>query len=269
MNWYKDKRVFITGGSSGIGRSAALMIASAGGHVAIAARGQERLDATLAELRESGPGTHHAISLDVADRDAVERATAEVLEALGGVDVVINNAGIAHPGYVHEISDDIFDAMMSVNYFGTVNVTRAFLPTFTEQRSGHICNVSSTLGFMGCFGYTAYAASKHAIAGFSECLRQELVTHGVGVSVAYPPDTDTPQFHAENEIKPPETKMLSENAGLLQPDDVARAILIGIAANKPQITPGLNNKLIRFANQHFPWLVRWVMHNDLKKFARG
>jgi len=268
MEFYRGKKVFITGGSSGIGKSAAKMLAAWGADVAIAARGQQRLDETLAELEALGEGTCHAVSLDVSDREAVADAADEVLDALGGLDVLINNAGIAHPGYVDEISDDVFDAMMDVNYFGVVNVTRAFLPHFEAQGHGHICNVSSTLGFMGCFGYTAYAASKYAITGFSECLRQELVTKNIGVSVVYPPDTDTPQFHAENEIKPAETKMLSESAGLLQPDDVAATMLAGIAKNRANITPGLNNKFIRWVNQHFPWLVRWVMHNDLKKFAR-
>jgi 3-dehydrosphinganine reductase len=268
MQWYRDKRVFITGGSSGIGKAAARMVAEAGGHVSVAARGQDRLDQTLSELKELGAGDHHAISVDVSDREAVREAVSEVLDALGGIDVIINNAGFAIPGYVHELSADEFEAMMDVNYFGIVNVTRAFLPTLREQRSGHICNVSSTLGFLGCFGYTGYAASKHAIAGFSECLRQELITDNVGVSIVYPPDTDTPQFHRENEVKPPETKMLSEGAGLLQPEDVAKEMLVGIMRNKPHITPGFNNKFIRFANNHFPWLVRWVMHNDLKKFAR-
>lgn len=268
MQWYRDKRVFITGGSSGIGKATARLVADAGAHVSIAARGQERLDETAADLRERGEGTVHAISVDVADREAVQAAAAEVIETLGGIDVVINNAGFAIPGYIHELTPEQFQAMMDVNFFGMVNVTQAFLPTLREQKSGRICNVSSTLGFLGCFGYTAYAASKHAITGFTESLRQELVTDGIGVSLVFPPDTDTPQFHRENEIKPPETAMLSEGAGLLQPEDVAREMAIGIMRNRPQITPGFNNKFIHFANNHFPWLVRWVMHNDLKKFAR-
>lgn len=267
-SWYQGKRVFITGGSSGIGRSLALAIAAAGGHVSIAARGQKRLDEVLAELEKTGAGRSHAISLDVSDRDAVEAAAAEVLEALGGIDIVIANAGITHPGYFTELSEDVFQSMMDVNYFGTVNVNRAFLGALRAQKSGYICNVSSTLGFLGVFGYTAYAASKFAITGFSECLRQELLADGIAVSVVYPPDTDTPQYHMENEIKPPETKMLSETAGLLQPDTVALEILRGIERRKKHITPGLMNKLIRFATFYLPSIVRFVVDSDLKKFAK-
>ena len=268
MQWYRGKRVFITGGSSGIGRSLAVTLARAGAHVSIAARGQSRLDEVLAELNDIGDGVKHAIALDVSDRDAVERAAAEVIDTLGGIDIVIANAGITHPGYFADLSEDIFRSMMDVNYFGTVNVARAFLPAMTAQQSGHICAVSSTLGFLGCFGYTAYAASKFAITGFAECLRQEVLTRGIAVSVVYPPDTDTPQYHGENEIKPPETKMLSENAGLLKPDAVADEILRGISRGKKHITPGTMNKLIRFATFHIPSVVRFFMDSDLRKFAR-
>ncbi len=268
MRWYEGKRVFITGGSSGIGRSLALAIAAAGGHVSIAARGQGRLDEVLAELEKTGSGRSHAIALDVSDRAAVEAAAVEVIEALGGIDLVIANAGVTHPGYFAEIGEDVFQSMMNVNYFGVVNVVRAFLPAMRTQKAGNICNVSSTLGFLGVFGYTAYAASKFAVTGFSECLRQELLGDGIKVSVVYPPDTDTPQYHMENEIKPAETKMLSETAGLLSADVVAAEILRGISRGKLHITPGLMNKLIRFATFHLPWVVRMVVDGDLAKFAR-
>lgn len=268
MRWYRGKKLFITGGSSGIGRSLARLAAQAGADVAIAARGKGRLDEVLAELRELGDGTYVACALDVSDRAACDAVVGEVIETLGGLDVVINNAGITHPGYISEIPDEVFDSMMAVNYFGAVNVTRACLPHFEAQRSGHICNVSSVLGFMGVFGYTAYAASKFALTGFSECLRQELVTKGIGVSVVYPPDTDTPQFHMENEIKPPETAMLSGTIKVMEPDDVARITLEGIARNREHIVPGAGSKFIYFMNQHFPGIVRRFIDADLRKFAR-
>ena len=269
MRFYQGKKLLITGGSSGIGRSAALLAASWGADVAIVARGRERLDATLEELRKVGDGRYIALALDVSDRAAIERAVPQILEELGGLDVLVNNAGLAHPGYIGEIPHDVFDLMMNVNYHGAVNVTRAFLPHFEAQRSGNICNVSSVLGFMGVFGYTAYAASKFALTGFSECLRQELVHQNVGVTVVYPPDTDTPQFHAENEIKPAETKMLSGTIKVMQPDQVARIMLDGIARNRLHVVPGSGSKFIYFMNQHFPSVVRWFIDSDLRKFAKN
>lgn len=269
MSWFQNKKVFITGGSSGIGRCLALDLARAGAHVSIAARGQAKLDAVLAELREAGSGTFHAISLDVSDREAVNAAAAEVMEALGGIDIVIPNAGITHPGYIEDIPAEVFDSMMDVNYFGTVNVIRAFLPTLREQRSGHICSVCSTLGFLPAFGYSAYCPSKFAITGFSECLRQEVLLDGVQVHVVYPPDTDTPQHEGEKELLPPETVMLSEGwSSFLQPEEVSQEVLNGIRRGKTHIVPGGMNKFLFFMQRHFPAIVVFFTNHDLRSFAK-
>ncbi len=246
----------------------AILAASYGADVAIVARGQSRLDETLEELKAIGKGKYFAYSLDISDEVKVAEVAKMALRDLGGLDVLVNNAGVAEPGYVQELGSDVFDSMMNINYFGTVHITRAFLPFLTEQRSGHICNVSSVVGFMGVYGYTAYGASKFAVTGFSECLRQELIAHNVEVSVVYPPDTDTPQWHAENEVKPGETKMLSGTIKVMLPDDVAQIMLSGIASGKKHIVPGFKSKLIYFANQHAPSVVRFFIDSDLKKYQR-
>lgn len=273
MRWYQGKKVLITGGSSGIGKAAALHLARWGADVAIAARDEAKLEATLAEMRAQSvgngrQGTFLEVKVDVADKVAVQREIPAVPERLGGLDVLINNAGIARPGYIQDIPDDVFEAMMRVNYFGTVNVTRALLPHFTAQRSGHISNVSSVAGFVGIFGYTAYAASKFAICGFTDCLRQELLPHGVGMSLVFPPDTKTPQLEYEESFKPDETKAIAGNVKLLEPEAVARTMLEGIAAGRYHILPGMSTKFTHFMYRHFPWLVRWVIDNDLKKHTR-
>lgn len=268
MRWYQGKKVLITGGSSGIGRAAALHLARWGADVAIAARDEEKLQATLDELKAIGSGTFLAVKVDVADKAAVKAEIATLPERFGGLDIVINNAGIARPGYIQDIPDDVFESMMRVNYFGTVNVTRALLPHFTAQGSGHISNVSSVAGFVGIFGYTAYAASKFAICGFTDCLRQELLPHGVGTSIVFPPDTKTPQLEYENAFKPAETKAIAGNVKLLEPEAVAQTMLEGIAAGRYHILPGMSTKFTYFMYRHFPWLVRWVIDNDLKKHTR-
>lgn len=268
MNWYKGKKLFITGGSSGIGKSMAILAAQYGADIAICARGQSRLDETLAELKAIGKGNYFAYSLDISEEAKVKEIAELALRDLGGLDVLVNNAGVTEPGYFLELGSDVFDYMMNINYFGTVNVTRAFLPFLIEKKSGHICNVSSVLGFMGVFGYTAYAASKYAVTGFSECLRQELLTHNVEVSVVYPPDTDTPQWHAENEVKPGETKMLSGTIKVMLPETVAQIMLSGIAGGKKHIVPGFKTRLIHFATQHIPTIVGLFIDSDLKKYHR-
>ncbi|MCA9665290.1 MAG: SDR family oxidoreductase [Myxococcales bacterium] len=272
MRYFKDKKVFITGGSSGIGKSTAALLARNGANVIIGARNEAKLETALGQIEavaDSAEQITDKVVIDIADKASVSAARDAVLERLGGLDVLINNAGIAQPGYVQELSDDVFEQQMRVNYFGTVNVTRAFLPTFVEQHSGHICNVSSLLGFMGVFGYTAYAASKFAVVGFSDCLRQELLPHGVGVSVVYPADVDTPQLAEENQYKPAETKAVSGNVKVMHPDAVAEAMLKGIASGRYNIVPGFGSKFTHFMYRHFPWMVRATIDGDVKKATRA
>lgn len=270
MRFYDGKKVFITGGSSGIGKAAAVMLAEAGASVMVAARNQERLDATVDEMRAAG-GTGQifgSISLDVRDRDAVRAAAQEAIDTLGGVDVLIVNQGYALTGYIQDMPDEAFDEMLDTNYRGHVYVTRAFLPHFMEKKSGHICLVSSMLGFFGFFGYSAYAASKHAIAGFARCLRNELVPHGVKVTLVYPPTTDTPGLEKENEDKPPETWAIEGNSECFAPEAVAESMLKGIAKGKFEVVPGFSSWAIWVAHRFAPTVTEWFIDQDLLRFTK-
>jgi 3-dehydrosphinganine reductase len=271
MSFYSGKKVFITGGSSGIGKAAALKLAAAGADVWIAARGEGRLKEALVEMESArqNPGQIFGyLPLDIADRPQVRELMPTVIESLGGLDVLINNAGIAHPATILQTPDDVFDRMMSVNYMGTVNVTRALLPHFYQQKRGNICNVASLLGFMGIYGYTAYAASKYALTGFSDCLRQELIDYGIDITVVFPPDTDTPQFHEENKIKPPETKAIAGEVKAMTAEAVAESMLNGIAKGRYHVVPGFEGSFAYFMYRHAPWAVRWVIDGALKKYRR-
>lgn len=271
MDDYRGKKVFITGGSSGIGKAVAKRLAQWGADVWIAARGQARLDEALDEIKRAGRTPDQrfgATSVDISDQAAVDAAMVEVLEGLGGLDVLINNAGVAHPATVLDTSPEVYRRMMDINYFGTVHVTRALLPHFHAQRAGHICNVGSMLGFMGVYGYTAYAASKFAVTGFSECLRQELIPYNVGLTVVFPPDTDTPQLAEENKIKPPATKAITGEVKTMSAEAVAEIILVGIAKKKYQVVPGLEGSATHWAYRHAPGLVRWYIDSALKRYQR-
>ena len=271
MGYYQGKKVYITGGSSGIGKAIAAELVKRGASVAISARGQERLDQAKEELQAlaSAGQTVAAFAVDVSDHDQVQATAAQVLEALGGLDVLINNAGVAHVGRIEDEGPDAYRRMMDINYFGTVWTTMAFLPHFMDQRSGHVSCVSSALGLMGLFGYTAYAASKHAIVGYADCLRQDMLQYGVGVSVLFPFDTDTPQLHEENRSKPAETKALAGTVKVVSPESVAVAYLNAIARGSYHIIPGLENKAVIWAQHKVPWLVRWVIDRDLRKHWRS
>ena len=121
---------------------------------------------------------------------------------------------------------------------------------------------------MAIFGYTAYSGSKFAVTGFSEALRQEVKKHGIHVSVIFPADVDTPQLHAENEIKPFETKDLAGNITLMQPDDIAPGILETIARRRHSFTPGFENKFVLFMERHFRGLVRLIVDRMLVSITR-
>lgn len=222
-------------------------LAAAGSSVWLAARDRSKLERALAvtEGERVTPEQRFEIEpLDVADFEQVSSVVAKVVARAGPPDLVINGAGVAHPGYVDELEVDIFRWMMEVNYFGTVHVTKAVLPGLLERGSGHILNVSSIAGFLGIYGYTAYGASKFAVRGFSDALRAELRPRGIRVSILYPPDTDTPQLHYENQFKPPETKALANSASVMSSQQVAETALRGMRRGKYVIIPGWEGKLL-------------------------
>ncbi len=271
MSFYDNKNVLIVGGSAGIGRAAAIQMVREGAHVFVAARGQQRLDETVDLLRAARRREDQrvgSVSMDVTDADAVRAGAATVLEALAGLDVLVCNSGYATTGCVHSVTDASFDDMMGVNYLGHVNVVRAFADTFITQKSGDICLVSSMLGFMGLYGYGAYSASKFAIVGFAEALRQEMMIHDVRVTLLYPPTTDTPGLKKENETKPPVVWALEADSGwnkTYTADEVATVLLKAIQRGRFSNVVGWDSKLIYALNRYLPGLTRYISDDELRK----
>jgi 3-dehydrosphinganine reductase len=248
---WNNKIALVTGGSSGIGLAIARLLAQQGAHVWMVARRQELLEAALKEVEAArlDPAQHCGIySTDVSDSSQAIAAVEHVRAQVGLPDLLVNAAGITHPGYVQDLSLEIFRAMMDVNYFGTVYIIKAALPGMIQRGSGHIINISSMAGFIGAFGYSAYGASKYAVRGFSDVLRSELKLLGLRVSIVFPPDTDTPQLAYEQPFKPPETKALSGNAKVMTPEAVARITLQQAARGRYTILPGSDASL-------FYWLI--------------
>ena len=127
---------------------------------------------------------------------------------------------------------------------------------------------SSVSGFAGTFGYTAYSASKFAVIGLSEALRNELSIRNIRISVLCPPDTDTPQLEQENLTKPYETKVINETADFLKPDQVAEALFRGLKKNKFMIVPGKIARLTWFVKRIFPGLLYFIIDSEAKKANR-
>ncbi|CAH2917689.1 MAG: Dehydrogenases with different specificities (related to short-chain alcohol dehydrogenases) [uncultured Paraburkholderia sp.] len=173
---------FITGVSSGFGRSLAEAVLARGDKVI----GTVRNDAQIAPFENLAPGRAHCLLLDVTDAAAIPHAVEQALQRAGAIDVLVNNAGYGLFGALEEVADAEARQLFDTNVFGTANVIRAVLPHFRERKRSHIVNFSSVAGVIGIAGCSFYCASKHAIEGLSESLAQELAPFGIRVTVVEP-----------------------------------------------------------------------------------
>lgn len=179
----------ITGAASGIGRALARRWAKAGARVALLDRDREGLQAEAAELRAAGAEVV-ACECDVTRREDCEEAVREVAETWGGIDVLINNAGITHVSPFADTDSDVVRRVMDVNLFGALHSTQAALPSLVERR-GLVIVISSVAGFAPLAGRCAYSASKHALHGLFETLRSEQAANGLAVMMVCPGFTRT------------------------------------------------------------------------------
>jgi 3-dehydrosphinganine reductase len=276
MSFYNGKFALVTGGSSGIGYAIAAEILKEGGSVAILARRKELL--TEAESSLKLFITHPTqklvlVQADVTDRKQLDKSLTDMVITHGTPDLVFNSAGVAHPGTFTTLKPEIFDWMMNVNYFGTVNVLKSIVPNMQKKRTGTIVNISSIAGFIGVYGYTAYGASKFAVSGFSDALRAELKPYGISVSVVFPPDTKTPQLEYEEQFKPFITKQIAGSTNLMSAESVAKEILKKVAGKKYLILPGSEGKILYFAHNLlggvlYP-VMDWMVNSAIGKIKFG
>jgi 3-dehydrosphinganine reductase len=256
---FQQANIIVTGGSSGIGKATSRLFVQRGANVSIIARRQTLLDEALAEFeaeRVDRAQRFQAHSADLSDWAQAEMAIAALTDGGHLPDVLINCAGTVRPGYFEELPIDSFREAMDVDFFGTLYPCKLVAPMMIQRGRGHIVNVSSGAGFLGIFGYTSYSAAKFAIRGFSDVLRAELRPHGVRVSVVFPPDTDTPMLHKENETKPAETKRITGVIKPVQPEQVAQAVVRAIERSQYIVLPGLEVRM---------W---YLLTNGLQSFAR-
>jgi NAD(P)-dependent dehydrogenase (short-subunit alcohol dehydrogenase family) len=172
----------ITGVSSGLGRALAEAALRRGDVVIGTLRKQEQ----LAQFEALAPGRAHACQLDVTDQAEVQPVVSRAIDAAGGVDVVVNNAGYGLAGAAEEVSGAEMRHQMETNFFGLVAVTQAALPFMRAQKRGHFVNISSVAGYKGILGMSLYSASKFAVEGFSEGLAAETAHLGIKVTIVEP-----------------------------------------------------------------------------------
>ena len=187
---FQRKVVLITGGCAGIGRALAVRFAQAGARLVLLDLDQAALDSLAQHLAEHHNAEVLALRCDIAEAAAVRAAVALAVERFGGIDVLVNNAGVTHRSAFAETDLAVFERIMAVNYFGALHCTQAALPSILARR-GQIIVMSSLSGFAPMLNRSAYNASKHALHGRFDTLRMELASSGVNVMLVCPGFTAT------------------------------------------------------------------------------
>lgn len=226
----KGKRVLITGGSSGIGFALAAALGHKGARLVITARRADAMAAAVANLRSMGVECSSVVA-DVSTEAGREATVAGAIEALGGIDVLVNNAGGVRAGELELTTEAEIRAMIEVDLVAPILLTRLALPHLRANPPGLIVNVTSGIALIGMPFYTTYAAAKAGLARFGEALRRELTGDGIHVLTVYPSATDTPMMRTSH--AGPELGFTRESA-----HDVADAIAAGIDDDAWEIIRG-------------------------------
>ena len=247
----QDQVCIVTGGGSGIGRGAALVMAAAGAKVALVGRTAEKIDAVKGEIEAAG-GTALGFALDVSDHRAVQQMTDAVLEAFGRVDVLVNNAGHSshHRRLVNTTPEEVRSVIDS-NLTGTIFCTQAVVPAMLAAQRGTIINVSSLAGVTpGPFSGFAYGAAKAAVINFTAFINADLKNTGVRASVVIPGEVATP--------------ILDKRP--IPPNDAARDMMVGV----DETSAAIHLVATLPARSNIPELViRPTFHRDLAQETVG
>ncbi|MEJ2412519.1 MAG: SDR family NAD(P)-dependent oxidoreductase [Anaerolineales bacterium] len=260
------KVVLVTGGGSGIGRALVLDLLSRGASVAAIDIDKEGLDKTvqLAGDKQDRLSSHIA---DITDRTAVEALPEKVIAIHGAIDGLINNAGIIQPFVrVNDLEYDAIQRVMNVNFFGTINVTKTFLPYLLERSEAHIVSMSSMGGFLPVPGQTVYGASKAAIKLFTEGLHSELMDTNVHVTVIFQGSTNTNIAQNSGLTDLPGDAQSAEDSGfkVMTPEDAARQILDAMEKNKYQAAVGSDASMMYLLSRLAPKQAAKLIFNQMK-----
>lgn len=252
MKEFKNKIVYITGGSSGIGLQTARLFSSYGTDIVLIARNHEKLESAkiiVDAAKKENSQSISVVSCDVSNYSDVSKVLEAAVREFGIPDILINSAGInKYADHFENITYEMFNKVMDINVNGVRNVTHALLGPM-KQKNGHVVILSSAAALFGMFGYTAYGTSKAALMGFAESLRYELKPLGMPVTVIFPPEVDTPMNLDEAKTLPEEGRAVKSMGGFLKPDYVARVIVKAIAKKKYFVIPGKSTAFLYFLHR--------------------
>lgn len=258
-------RIVITGASQGIGKALAEAAARRGARVLAAARSDALLDELARTVRAFG-GIIEAIHADITRREDREAMAGAALRHFGGVDVLVNNAGLGATGHFAEVGPERLRTIMEVNFFALVETTRQFLPLLRWGTTPAILNISSIAGKRGIPARSEYSASKFAVQGFSEALRAEVAKDGVDVLLVCPGLTQT--NFSRNMLEQKAALQLDHLRGMTA-EAVAEATLRALERGRNEVCLSLNGRLIVLVNRLFPRLADRIARRKVYNLFRA
>ena len=270
MKDLNGKNVVITGGSYGIGLEIARAFLKEGANVFTIARNKEKLDASVEDIKKDvrGSRTVKGYQGDVGDWAVISQTIEQIANDNGGIDVVVNNAGIYIPDYFEDQDVEVFERTDRTNYLGSVFTTKAALAHLLKHKKSAVVFVSSTVGVTGIFGYSSYGPTKAAVISLAEAVSRELRSKGLEVSVLYPPDTETPGHAVELETRPVECNAISESAKTMSSAEVADAFIAAFKKGKFTIMMDFDTKLLYRLNGISHKFVDLYLDRIVKKCRR-
>ena len=246
MRTLNDKVVVITGAGSGIGRALALNLARRGSLLALSDVDETGLAETVDQVQKAGAIKVRSDRLDVAERDAVGRYALDVVQEFDRVNVIINNAGVALAGDFNDLEYNDIDWIVGVNLWGVVHGTKEFLPHLIASGDGHVVNLSSLFGLVSMPGQSMYNATKYAVRGMTEALREEMLIagHPVGVTAVHPGGIKTAIARnarvSAKESKEETARLFDEKLAKMTPERAAEIIVNGILKNRARVLVGID-----------------------------
>ena len=247
---FEGKTVWVTGASSGIGEAIAVAFSREGGKLVLSARNAAELERVRASCAQ--PERHVVLPLDLTDDAAIRRAAASV----GDVDVLVHSGGVSQRALAMQTDLAVERAIIDLNFFGTVALTKAVLPSMMARRSGHIVPISSVVGYVGTPLRSAYAASKHALHGYFDSLRAEVAKDGIAVTIVCPGYIRTNV--SRNALTGDGSafgRMDDTHKKATTPEECARRVIDGIAARKREVHVGGKEVWAILLQRLFPALV--------------
>lgn len=249
---FKGKNVIVTGASTGLGLAFCQKLLKEGIHsLCIISRNPERLQIAVDTLLKNKIQESQIVvglTADVGNEEEISKRVEEWIKEHGPPDVVVTCAGAAKPGEFLDCPNSDFQSQINLNYLGTVFTLKAALPSMVQTgKGGHLIIVSSALGLISFTGYSAYSASKYALRGLAESLRNELKMHNIFVSIYYPSNIDSPGFAEENRRKPQLTKEIEGTAALFTPEQAATQLYEGLQKGQFAITSELPIEVLRMS----------------------